>query len=128
MKSWLSAYTIGIVVFGVSVAIGQGLQSRRPGMEQYTPTKLEWLAVELNAANSIEVGNFGAPSGFIDINYFARHQDDAILILVQYTSNTRREDINDWTQIAREAVQTAAKNHGWDWVKTREETKQHQPR
>jgi len=88
------------------------------GLAPYIPTRIQWLAVELNAgyrAEELEV------SGFM-LNFIPILEEDAIVILVQYTARASRSDINERIDAAKEVIRILTESRGWDsWitVKTR---------
>lgn len=79
---------------------------RSEGEEQYTPTKIEWLALQCNATHR-DIGSsrivFGAKPG-----------TNTIFINAMSTSS---EDAQANIAVARVGVETIAKQHGWAWVK-----------
>jgi len=89
-----------------------------PGLEPYTPTKIEWLTLECQAElrdySSLEGGGYS-----IDI---ANPDFETIVIYVQYTPNVIREAMNAGIDGARKVIEMKAKWHGWEtWVKVKEQ-------
>src|SRR5207253_1795008 len=52
MRTPLISGMLGAVLFGAPPSVP-------PGMQPYTPTKLEWLVVEINASSHLESGRGG---------------------------------------------------------------------
>ena len=114
----LAAFCINILCS--SFVFGQGPLSQLQGTKSYTPTRLEWLAVELNACCSIELTQ---ANGYL-ITFIPIEKDDAIMIFVRYTSGANREAMKISIDSSREAIRLHAKNHGWDkWIHIQENIK-----
>lgn len=102
-----------------SIKIIAQTNSNSPGLEPYIPTKLEWLALTLNAyseAKNMNEYNF--------VIYYLTEGDNTILIHVQYyVNNVHREMMNVNVEIARNRILREAQARGWDWVKIKEDYK-----
>jgi hypothetical protein len=101
-----------------SRGVGADVEKQIPeGMKPYVPSRLEWLAVELNAMYRIDLVE---AEGF-SVTYIALDAQDTILIYVRYSRKTVREAMNLGIDNARKLVEMATKSRGWDsWVKVRE--------
>jgi hypothetical protein len=92
-------HSLPILALAIVIALGAGMVaalSARPrvepqalGSERYTPTKLEWLALPLQAHYGI---NFLETQG-VRIN-FIPEAPDTILVLLQHTPSASREVMN----------------------------------
>ena len=79
-----------------------------PGSQSYTPTKLEWFEVYLNAKYSED-------------RLRAEGKTDTVIIWVFYLSSVDREHLNKRLDALRTLVKTAAKYYGWEsWIKVTE--------
>ncbi|MDE0397685.1 MAG: hypothetical protein OXL96_07785 [Candidatus Poribacteria bacterium] len=91
------------------------------GQQTYTPTRLEWLALELNAENQIS-------TPFLDgllLTYIAYPKDNTICIGINYPPNVQRERVDEVREVARETVMKRAKRYNWDsWLKIEEKIQQ----
>ncbi len=77
----------------------------------YTPTKLEWLALQLNILAGYQTEN-------IDIDYIEVKNKDTIVIHIGYSPNTSAEILTLAEKASKDAVRRLAKLYGWDnWVK-----------
>jgi hypothetical protein len=88
----------------------------RPGLEPYTPTRIEWLALVLNASlrQDASVDN---PFTLSIVN----SDDETILIFVRYQSNVNREIMNTAIDTAHKVIDITTKSYGWErWVKVKE--------
>lgn len=103
------------LVLGVGVSVGDEPSSLEPGQELYTPTRLEWLAVVLNAEN---------PHDDLDrdgyrIVYLApgRHaigeEANRILVQVKYRPDTQIGEIG---RAEMKLAESRARAYRWDWV------------
>jgi hypothetical protein len=89
------------------------------GLKPYTPTRLEWLALDYNARLRVE---FSESSGFSMA--FVETKGDTILIYVRYVPSVNREAMNMAINGAREVISMDAKSRGWSsWLKMKEEVK-----
>ena len=93
-------------------------QATSPGLEPFTPTRMDWLSTTLEAnLHEIVMGN-----GYNFALDVVATDPETITIRVEYTSNVDRKIMNEHIDDARQAIQIAAKGYGWDsWVKTRED-------
>lgn len=104
--------------------IGSGLQTpNRPGLTSYTPTKIEWLALALNAQLREHLSSERPYS--LEI-VAADHE--TLTILVRYHPAVNRELMNRSITTAREVIMRTAKSYGWDtWVKIQERVELYAP-
>lgn len=113
------------VVLTTVVTVGTtwaALQTRREGAAPYTPTKLEWLALECSA----RLGK-GPQGTAMQTLILPDHTTDSILIVVDYErATTDRQVLNSWVELARNQIKVSAKGHGWDgWVNVKENLNGH---
>jgi hypothetical protein len=89
----------------------------RPGLTPYTPTKIEWLAVDVRSQLQ---QNVRADSLF---SLSVVHVDhETLLIVVRYPPTVNREMMSSEVDSARRIIMATAKSYGWDnWVKIREQ-------
>ena len=89
----------------------------RPGLTPYTPTKIEWLALDVRSQLQQDAS---ADSAFF---LSVVHMDhEALLISVRYLPTVNREMMNSTIDSARKVIMARAKSYGWDnWVKIREQ-------
>ncbi len=91
--------------------------SKLEGGKPYTPSRLEWLALQLNA-------NYCATRPQErELTVWFSHgvYTDTLLICVGYSSPLDRKFINQAVGSAKSSASIAAQSHGWDsWVKIKE--------
>ena len=86
--------------------------STQPGMLPYTPTRLEWLAVDLEASYHQD---FSRDSD-ISLHYLPK-PPNTVLVILHYTSQTSPETVDRAINTAKELVTADASSHGWSsWV------------
>lgn len=89
-----------------------------PGLEPYTPTKIEWMTLECQSAlrqyDTLEGSGY-----FLDIT---SPDSETVLIYVRHTPQVVREEMNTSIDGARKVIQIIAKRHGWEgWIKVKED-------
>jgi hypothetical protein len=105
-----------LLVSALTIYAEQG-QSIPEGMKPYTPTRLEWLAVELNATNRTDLNDL---EGYT-LSFIAMEKENTILIYVGHTQKTNRQAMNIAINNARKIIEIYSKSRGWDsWIKIRE--------
>ena len=108
---------IVVLVAGVATVWGQARLSKLEGWKPYTPSRLDWLAVDLNASGRIQLTN---NNGYL-LSYVPIANEDTILIYVKYMRDVNREAMNISIDSARKVIKMKAKSYGWDnWLKVRE--------
>ena len=84
-----------------------------PGMVPYTPSRLEWLALELEASYRQD---FSRDSDQ-DVHYLAK-PPNTILIFVHYRSEASAGTVDTAINTAKQLVNQGVSIHGWSsWVK-----------
>ena len=97
----------------LGLAMHSGAPPTQPGMVPYTPTRLEWLAVDLEASYHEDFGRDSVYS----LHYLPK-PPNTVLIFVHYKNETPAETVNRAIDSAKEVVNQDASSHGWQsWVK-----------
>ncbi len=120
MKRYLIiSAAVAVFCAATGFAIAHARAPRLQGSEPYTPTKLEWLAVELN-------GNYRHenPLSSYHIFFDTFPNEDAIVIVAIHNPDVDRRSMNSRIAQCRAAVTRMAKRYGWDWVQIREDVRQ----
>ena len=112
-----NSLTIGLFTACSIAILGLAMQPAtpptQPGMTPYTPTRLEWLALDLEASYHED---FACNSGY-SLHYLPK-PPNTVLIFVHYKSETSAETVNHAIDAAKEVVNQDASSHGWrSWVK-----------
>jgi hypothetical protein len=95
-------------------------QATSPGLQPFTPTRIDWLTTTLQA--SLRQEAIDTDGYLIEIT---TPNPDTILIYVRYTPKVNRQAMNISIEAARQAIQITVKKYGWDdWVKIRENIQQ----
>jgi hypothetical protein len=100
---------IGVVATAMAIA-----QNKEPleGTEPYTPTKLEWLCVELNA-------EFRKADDILTCSFVADPTSNTIVVHCIHFPHTNREFADFYLEESRKRILNKAKEHGWNWVRIR---------
>jgi hypothetical protein len=114
-KSNLVVLLLVVVVTGAGVLFAQ-VNAARQGSQPYTPTRLEWLAVALNAADRTDP----SPDKLYELFYMQNELEDAIIINVFYHPAVNREIMNADIIGAQKVIKAYIEAYGWDWVRIRE--------
>src|SRR5262249_61848142 len=109
MKKIVIGLCAGLLLAAVAVRSNPPAQ---PGMMPYTPTRLEWLAVDLEASYHQD---FGRDSTY-SLHYLPK-PPNTVLIYVHYTSETPAGTLKIAMDAAKQQVNQDASSHGWSsWV------------
>ena len=105
------------LAFAISLASAQGQSTeQRPGLQPYTPTRIEWLALLCND----QLRQDATTESPFTLSV-VQSDHETLLIFVRYGANTDRQIMNLSIDTARKVIATTAKSYGWDrWVKVRE--------
>ncbi len=110
----------GLLVLVLTVCFARSLYATKPdgtispGMEPYTPTRLEWLAMDLEASYKIEDSD-----SEYNLSYFAA-PPDTIVVDVEYSAKTRASLVDKAANHGVKMAKRVASQYKWDnWVKVR---------
>ena len=88
------------------------------GMERYVPTRLEWLALKLNATLRVDLSSDRKYA----MNFLGDSAGNTIIIAVGYLPTVNREVMNMSIDMAKKRITMEAESHGWSsWLKIKEE-------
>lgn len=108
--------SLSVIAIGACLMFSQEA-NKLEGSKPYTPTRLEWLAVEMNAnariAGVMEYSHF-------DMTFVPIANEDAILIYAVYLPTADRGAVKTSVDAAKSVMATLIKSHGWNWVKVKE--------
>ena len=79
------------------------------GNKPYTPTRLEWLALDLNAGIPIS-----------PIRYYTTTKANTIAVNVFYDSTTTLKERQELMNYAKKSIRNEANVRGWTWLKLEE--------
>lgn len=115
--------SVGIVLGVAAITAATAQVQIREGSRLYSPTRIEWLCMELNAESKEELTN---PPGYSKHFTYSGNDPDTVIVFVRYLPTTDRELLNAVVNNAKQLVELKAKNRGWTWVKVREDVKMNQ--
>lgn len=88
--------------------------SDRPGDALYTPTKLEWAALELQA-------NYGQTNwtseSEVMMNFAPLADGRTVLCLLQYTPDVPAEEVKTDRDVEERVFEIYANSRGWSWLR-----------
>jgi hypothetical protein len=117
MKYKITVPVILTVLFISAFSICAEQANLPEGMKPYIPTRLEWLALELNASYRTDLHDL---SGYM-ISFIPIEAENTILIYVGHTRQTHREAMNIAIGYAHKLIEKTSKSKGWNsWLKVRE--------
>jgi hypothetical protein len=117
-----------VMLFLAGFAVGTGAvagstyaqKARSPLMEPYTPTRLEWLALDLESRFKTQLEG-GAGVSNLD---FTAVGPDTVLVSVLYTDDASAATVDAVIEQAKHFANEDADSYGWSkWVKIRVERK-----
>ena len=115
--TWLAAVLTLILITSV-VAFAQGRASQAEGSKPYAPSRLEWLAVDLNSTMHSDAS---AENEFT-MSFVPIANEDALLIYVNYLPSVNRERMNLKVDTARQVIASMSMSKGWSsWLKVKEQ-------
>ena len=115
-KSWTTVALFVMVVVALAALVYAQSHRTSPGQEPYTPTRLEWLTVRLEASN-LKDTDYSTCGYLLSYTSLA---PDTIVIFVSYGDRVDRAEMNKAVEHAREIVRLRARHYGWNWVKIKE--------
>lgn len=90
-----------------------------PGSLPFTPTRLDWLIVELNAFARIQT----LATERFTLMFTPRPTDDTVVIYVRYLPDVDHDDLRGAIREARHVIEIITRRRGWnDWVRVTEDT------
>jgi hypothetical protein len=111
---------VAIALFLLGVLVGSAQNRITEGARPYTPSRLQWLAVYMQAAARKDIS---VADGY-SIGFAGLESENTILIYVRYLPSVNREIMNGAIETARMIIDGRAKAEGWSsWLKIREDVK-----
>jgi hypothetical protein len=101
-----------------SAVLSAQQNSFHPGSVPFTPTRMDWLIVELQACCRYD--GLAGTGGF-DLQ-FTNPDTETVLIYVTYLPTVDRAAMNVTIESVKRVIETKVRSYGWqDWVKVRED-------
>ena len=90
------------------------MSEKAPGFEEYTPSRLEWLAVVLNSYSSY----ISVPVDELLYSYTPAPDGKTLILKVSHCTDTSKSLVDSFTEQVKRFALNMIKNYGWDsWVK-----------
>jgi hypothetical protein len=119
MKKTLLLVSVSASIAISSVALAQQGNAYHPGLEPFTPTRIDWLSTQLEA--SLRTENLREDGFFMHV---VQSGPETVTIYVRYLPTVNREAMNLMIDSARKVIAINAKSYGWDgWLKVNEDIK-----
>ena len=105
---------IGVLIIGLICLTYVSAQHQNDGDTPYTPTRLEWLAVELNINPSPFPGAI--------VSYIPSRNNTLVLYVLVTSSKMTPALLNQGVNMQKNFILDSAKRRGWDaWLKIKED-------
>ena len=88
-------------------------QGARPGDAPYTPTKLEWAALELE----VKYGEDFSPNKHVSMSFRSEDDGRTVQCFLIYDGTVSAAQSKAMRELTRMKVDEYAKNKGWDWLR-----------
>jgi len=116
MRRLLAATAMVVVLTTLSAAALGHFSEKKEGDEPYTPTRLEWLALRLNALRSTSDPSFR-------VDYWPLDQRNTIRVNVRYRKGMDPELVKHKIDVCRTFARTIAGVYHWEtWLQVKVET------
>lgn len=106
-----------VLVFACAWSLRSAEKEDEEAFKPYTPSRIQWLTVELNSSSRIPF----RPGGF-GLQYL--NDGNEVVIRVRHSPNIStfdRKEMNAEINTARKGINIFAKARNWDWVRIRED-------
>src|SRR5437763_210198 len=104
-----------VMAFLAVTAFALGEQSghvKKPGDQPFTPTRLEWAALELSA----RYGQFPTPDFELGVTFIPGNDGHTIHCLLAYGSDFPAAVVRDQKAALEKAIDTLRRQRGWTWL------------
>jgi len=117
----LAALFVGFFAGAMTLVCStQGQKYASPLMEPYTPTRLEWLALDLESRFKSQLSG---DAGIVSTDFTA-NAPDTVVVSVMYTTDASAAVVDAVIEHAKDFVKMDAESYGWSkWIKIRAQRK-----
>ena len=114
-RTWLNPRICLGVIAACTLAFAAGAyRNKESGSDPYTPTKLEWLAVEVNSRASVVWPTF--------IVTAVPHYPDTLVLRVNHARDMDRQIVRDAVEPMHLFAEICSEYHEWDsWLVIKED-------
>jgi hypothetical protein len=110
MQSTLYRLLLVLALFGIALNPCYG-QTKRPGNEVYSPTKLEWAALELQAMHGTSVMD---PQG---IYFIAKGDGETVVCILTYDSDFKAFQLKSLRDSIQKGFEKYRQSRQWPWLR-----------
>ena len=94
------------------------MSEKAPGLEEYTPTRLDWLEIKLNSL----LGGRSLKRDGIDLFFLVAEDGKSIELTVRHYADMDEDGITDIINTVENFVLQIAKDYKWDsWIELKKE-------
>lgn len=89
---------------------------KAPGLEKYTPTRLDWLTVMLNAQFRYD----NAISDRFSLSYLPGQDGKTVYVIVKHFADANKKRMDERIDLAKKAVSAVSELYEWDsWLEVK---------
>lgn len=89
------------------------MSDKTPGLEKYTPTRLDWLTVMLNAQFRYD----NAQSDRFTLSYLPGQDGKTLHVIVKHFTDVDKERMDERINLAKKAVSAVSEMYDWNtWL------------
>jgi hypothetical protein len=112
------ASAVALLVF-FKIALAQQSPSYHPGLEPFTPTRIDWLATLLEA--NLRIEDLSRNGYLLRV---VESGPETLTIYIRYLPTVNREVMNTQIDAVRKVIAIDAKSYGWDgWIRVTEDVR-----
>ena len=125
MKKLACCIAVSVIIAICTPAWPQNAKPTEGG-QPYVLTRLEWLALDLNA--TLRVDSMFSDSKF-SMSFLGDSAKDTLIIVVRYWPTVDREMMNREIEFAKKVTSKTAEVNGWSsWLKIKEQVEMIKPK
>ena len=92
------------------------MPEKAPGLKKYTPTRLDWLTVMLNA----QFGYDNALSDRFTLSYLPGRDGKTVNVIVKHFADVDKQHMDDRINLAKRAVSAVSEMYDWNtWLEVK---------
>ncbi|RKU12641.1 hypothetical protein C6501_10865 [Candidatus Poribacteria bacterium] len=92
------------------------MPDKAPGLEKHTPTRLDWLAVILNA----QFGYDNVASDRFTLSYLPGVDGKSLSVIVKHFADADKKRMEERIDLAKKAVSAVSEMYDWDsWLEVK---------
>ena len=110
MNKYVLTLAMVVIAFMGGILFAKNPTPEFPGMQPYTPTRLEWLVVVLNSRHRTEGTDYRL--------FYNAQNPDTVKYVIFYTKDLTAEKLIEAEKLGEAYIKGTAQSFGWEnWVK-----------